>query len=355
MTNRRIAHHRCAIIFSAILLFGLAVDRPADAQPPNARIGESVPRDVREIYDKGLQYLVTTQSPAGSWVGGQTGPGVTGLGLMVFLASGEDPNFGKYSGNIKRAVRSLITDQDKNTGYLGSSMYHHGFGMLGLAEAYGAVDDRRVWPDGTKGRTIGEALELAVRAALTSQKNNSRGAWRYSPTDTEADTSVSGAVLVGLLAARNAGIEVPDTAIDKAISYYTKMTSPSGQVAYSGGIGGFDESLARISIATLVYSVAKRKDLPQFKSTLGYLVNKVEFTGSSGFGWINYQRYYQAQALFQGDVDAWERWNKLLIRQLKTSQLADGSFPGQHGASISTSMSLLSLALNYRLLPIYER
>lgn len=343
------------LLLSVSFLLTFDQAKIAQAQPPNARIGEAVPRDVREIYNKGLQYLIKTQSQTGGWTGGQTGPGVTGLALMVFLASGEDPNFGQYSGNVRRAVRSLITDQDGNTGYLGNSMYHHGFGMLGLAEAYGAVDDRRVWPDGQKGRTIGKALELAVRAALTSQKNNSRGAWRYSPTDTEADTSVSGAVLVGLLAARNAGIEVPDTAIDKAISYYTKMTSPSGQVAYSGGIGGFDESLARISIATLVYSIAKRKDLTQFKATLGYLVNKVEFTGQSGFGWLNYQRYYQAQALFQGDVDAWERWNKLLIRQLKTTQQADGSFPGQHGAAVSTSMSLLSLALNYRLLPIYER
>lgn len=356
MSNPRVAILPRTLIVSAVLLMiGQTLSSPVLAQPPNARVGEAVPRDVREIYNKGLQYLVKTQSQEGSWIGGQAGPGVTGLGLMVFMASGEDPNFGQYSGNVRRAVRSLITEQDRNTGYLGNSMYHHGFGMLGLAEAYGAVDDRRVWPDGKKGRTIGQALELAVRAALTSQKNNPLGAWRYSPNDTQADTSVSGAVLVGLLAARNAGIEVPDTAIDKAISYYTKMTAPSGQVAYSGGIGGFDESLARISIATLVYSIAKRKDLTQFKSTLGYLVNKVEFTGSSGFGWVNYQRYYQAQALFQGDVDAWERWNKLLIRQLKTSQQADGSFPGQHGASISTSMSLLSLALNYRLLPIYER
>jgi hypothetical protein len=356
MSSPLVAHLPRTLIVSVILLtLGQSLPNSVLAQPPNTRVGEAVPRDVREIYNKGLQYLDKTQSQDGGWVGGQAGPGVTGLGLMVFMASGEDPNFGQYSGNVRSAVRSLITEQNENTGYLGNSMYHHGFGMLGLAEAYGAVDDRRVWPDGTKGRTIGEALELAVRAALTSQKNNSRGAWRYSPTDTEADTSVSGAVLVGLLAARNAGIEVPDTAIDKAISYYTKMTSPSGQVAYAGGIGGFDESLARISIATLVYSVAKRKDLPQFKSTLGYLVNKVEFTGSSGFGWVNYQRYYQAQALFQGDVEAWERWNKLLIRQLKTTQQADGSFPGQHGASISTSMSLLSLALNYRLLPIYER
>ena len=43
------------------------------------------------------------------------------------------------------------------------------------------------------------------------------------------------------------------------------MTSASGQVAYAG-IGGFDDSMARISIATLVYSLARRKDLPQFKA-----------------------------------------------------------------------------------------
>ena len=212
MNNLRVAcSTRTLIVSVVLLLFGQTFSSLVLAQPPNARVGEAVPRDVREIYNKGLQYLVKTQTQEGSWAGGQTGPGVTGLGLMVFMASGEDPNFGQYSGNVRRAVRSLITAQDPNTGYLGNSMYHHGFGMLGLAEAYGAVDDRRVWPDGKKGRTIGQSLELATRAALTSQKNNPLGAWRYSPSDTQADTSVSGAVLVGLLAARNAGIEVPNT------------------------------------------------------------------------------------------------------------------------------------------------
>lgn len=338
------------------LAIGLAVvATTAFAQPLNARIGEAVPRDVREIYDKGLQYLVRSQSESGDWKGGQTGPGVTGLCLMVFLASGEDPNYGIYSNNVRRAIRSIIAGQDANTGYFGSSMYHHGFATLALAEAYGAVDDRLVWPEGKKPRSIGAALELAVRAAITSQKKNSLGAWRYSPSSSDADTSVSGAVLVGLLAARNAGIEVPDESIDRAISYYVSMTATSGQVAYAGGIGGMDESLARISIATLVYSVARRKDLPQFKAALGYLVNKLEYTGQSGFGWIDYQRYYQAQALFQGDVEAWKKWNQLLVRQLKTTQNADGSINGSHGVAAGTSLTLLALALNYRFLPIYER
>jgi hypothetical protein len=336
-----------------LVLFGGVAS--ASAQPLNARIGEAVPRDVREMYDRGLQFLVKTQSETGDWRGGQQGPGVTGLGLMAFLASGEDPNFGLYSNNVRRAVRSILSNQNGNTGYFGNSMYHHGFAMLALAEAYGAVDDRHVWPDGKRPRTIGAALELSVRTAITSQKKNPLGAWRYSPEATDADTSVSGAVLVGLLAARNAGIEVPDDSIDRAITYYRSMTAASGQVAYSGGLGGFDESLARISIGALVYSLARRKDLPQFKATVGYLANKLEFTGRSGFGWIDYQRYYQAQALFQGDVEAWTKWNKLLIRELKAAQQADGSFPSQHGAATGTSFSLLALALNYRFLPIYER
>ena len=341
------------VAFLTTLVF--AIPSQAVAQPPTIRSGDVVPRDVREIYDRGLQYLATTQTESGTWPGGgEQGPGATGLALMVLLASGEDPNFGLYSNHVRRALRNIISQQNSATGFFGQSMYHHGFAMLALAEAYGTVDDRNLWA-GTEPnrRSIGVALELAVRAAMTSQKKNSVGGWRYSPDSSDADTSVSGAVLVGLLAARNAGIEVPDEATDKAIHYFTSMTSDGGQVGYSGGFGGFDESFARISIATLCYSVARRKDLKQFKATLAYLTRRLENSGNDHYA--EYTRYYQAQALFQGDVEAWEKWNKLLVRQLKTGQLPDGSFRSQFGPTIGTSMSLLALALNYRFLPIYER
>ncbi|HEY0984181.1 prenyltransferase/squalene oxidase repeat-containing protein [Schlesneria sp. T3-172] len=348
----------CLVALIMTIVAGLSAT-PAQAQAPSIRIGEVVPRDVREIYEKGLQYLVANQTEAGDWKGGgEQGPGVTGLCLMVLLASGEDPNFGLYSNNVRRALRSIISGQDGSTGFYGgqghSSMYNHGFAMLALAEAYGAVDDRNLWTGNEANRrTIGQSLELAVRAAVTSQKKNSFGGWRYSPDATDADTSVSGAVLVGLLAARNAGIEVPDEVIDKSLNYFTKMTSPSGQVGYSGGFGGFDESFARISIATLVYSVGRRKDLSQFKATLNYLVQRLDNVTQQN--WPEYTRYYQAQALFQGDVEAWEKWNKLLVRHLKQIQAVDGSIQGQMGTTLGTSMSCLALALNYRFLPIYER
>ncbi len=334
------------------LLLVTACGGLAHAQPMAIQHGDVVPRDVREMYDRGLQYLASSQSENGDWTGGmEHGPGGTGIALMAFLASGEDPNFGIYSNNVRRALRSIINAQDPGTGIMGQSMYHHGFAMLALAEAYGAVDERTLWPDGKTPRSIGQALELAVRAAITSQKRNPNGAWRYSPSGQDADTSVSGAVTVGLLAARNAGIEVPDEVIEKAVAYYMKMTSASGDVAYSG-IGAFGDSVARTSIAALVYSLARRKDLPQFKATLGYLTGNLEQNSGS---YPEYARYYQAQALFQGDVPAWEKWNKLIIRQLKPSQNADGSFKGSYGPTFCTSMSLLALALNYKFLPIYER
>jgi hypothetical protein len=54
-------------------------------------------------------------------------------------------------------------------------------------------------------------------------------------------------------------------------------------------------------------------------------------------------------------VAAWEKWNNLLVKQLKAGQAADGSFQSQFGPTIGTSLNLLALALNYRFLPIYER
>ncbi len=317
--------------------------------------GDMIPRDVREMYDAGVKYLVKTQTDEGTWSGGEGGGGTTALALLAILASGEDPNFGLYSGAVRKGLRALIRMQDGTTGYIGPSMYHHGFAMLALAEAYGAVDDRNLWAgsgDTSRQRSIGQALELAVRRAITSQKSNPQHAWRYSPDSRDADTSVSGAVLVGLLAARNAGIEVPDTAIDQSVAYFASMTSTGGTVGYTGSLQGMGESLARSSIALLVFSIAKRKDLKQYPGVLKYVASNLESNNSA---WPEYTRYYQAQALFQGDVEAWERWNENLVRKLKSLQNDEGMFRGQLGASNDTSMSLLALALNFRFLPIYER
>lgn len=329
----------------------LQVGLPASAQTVE---GEEVPRSVFEIYERGLEFLTKSQNDRGTWPAGEgVGPGTTGLALMAFLASGEDPNFGPHRDTIRRGLRHLIGSQSEVTGYMGPSMYHHGFATLALCEAYGVIDETDLFEsdDPTKKRTIGQAVELAVRASLTSQKRNRRGGWRYAPNASDADTSVSGAILMSLLAARNAGIEVPDESIKRAIDYFVSMTSGNGVVGYASGGDGSGESIARSSIANLVFSIARRKDLKAFESTKAYIVSNQDADST----WPEYARYYQAQALFQADIDSWKTWNARLIRELKRTQQPDGSFDGDLGITNSTSMSLLALAVNFRFLPIYER
>lgn len=319
------------------------------AQDPALRFGGAIPQEVETVYERGLSWLASHQSEQGGWQGGNDGAGVDGICVMAFLASGEDPNFSRHAPNIRRALRAMIRSQDATTGYLPNSMYHHGFAMLALSEAYGAVDESLLWEGEKPVRTIGQALDLAIRCAGTAQKVNRWGGWRYMPNSTDADTSVTGAVLMGLLAARNAGMEVSDEVIDAALEYMRRSTGKDGSVAYAGGFGGFGESMNRSAIATLVAAVSKHKDSDEFKATLKHITDRLEHNEGN---YREYFRYYMAQALFQGDYASWQKWNAATARTLGDTQAADGSF---NNDAYATGMSLLALGLNYRFLPIYER
>ena len=239
------------IIGFLIVLTSFSIET-THAQDPTLRYGTRVPAAVRIINDRGLRYLATTQTEDGSWSGAGSGPGVIGICVMALMASGEDPDFGPYATHIRKALRNIIVNQDPTTGYIGGtwgghgSMYHHGFALLALSEAYGAVSERLLWKGSDapieRRRTLSEALVLAVRSSLTAQKKNPWGAWRYSPNSQDADTTVAGTVLMGLLGARNAGIEIPNAAIDKAVSFFQTHTMQDGSVVYqltkSHGGGG---------------------------------------------------------------------------------------------------------------------
>ncbi|MDF1751846.1 MAG: terpene cyclase/mutase family protein [Verrucomicrobiales bacterium] len=332
----------------------LAFCLPCEAQL--LRMGTEIPPEVDAIYDRGLSFLARSQdAKTGSWRGRREN-GVTGLCLMAFLASGEDPNFGRYRRNVRLALRALIIGQDKSNGYFPNSMYHHGFALLALAEAYGAVDEATLW-DGTEDkedrRTIAEAIEQAIDLAAKSQNSNRWGGWRYSPTSTDADTSVTGSVLMGLLACRNAGFDVPNDVIEKALIYIKRNTSTSsGYVAYSGGLGGGAESVNRSAVATLVYSVGQKREWEEFGAVSNHITERLKHRES---GHRHYYIYYMAQALFQADYDSWVQWNRDTARKLAAEQAQNGSFTGSYGEAYGTAMSLLALALNYRFLPIYER
>jgi hypothetical protein len=314
----------------------------ARAQDLNVYRGTQVSPQVEKIYERGLQFLVAAQNEEGSFPGQYgTEPATPAMAMMAMFAHGDDPNHGPYAKSIKRSLEFLLKNADQDTGYLGRSMYNHGFATLALAEAYGAVQDER----------IGPALKKAVELILTSQEKNRFKAWRYSPDAQDADSTVSGACFVALIAARNAGLRVPDAAIDGALKFYNDCQDVrSGGIGYLPGSGANGRATTAIGVAVFAY--ARKKDQPTFTKALKALK---ETNRDDGGGYPFYYEYYAAQALFQGDLKAWQEWNDKRVQQLTDTQNEDGSWDAGLGPGLSTAFGLLSIALNYRYLPIYER
>jgi hypothetical protein len=327
--------------FLLILLVVLIAGAPIRlaAQGLFSQDEEVISPDIDRMYVKGIQYLAHNQNDSGTWntpFGNE--PAVVGLCMLSILAHGEDPNYGPYKETVHKAIEFILKNQDPDTGYIGTSMYNHGFSTLALAEAYGYVHDDR----------IGPALKKAVDLILSVQSRNPSSAWRYSPDSPDADTTVSGAQMVALFAARNAGIGVPEDAIRKALRFFANCQTPDGGIGYTSA-GGPDG--ARTAIGALVFSLARQQKSAAYRLAAEYL----EANPSDEGGYHQYYLYYAAQAYFRMSPRAFDAWNAQNVKSLTANQLDDGSWSSGLGPTFSTAASLLSLALNYRLLPIYER
>jgi hypothetical protein len=323
---------------SIIAACALACHAPALELP--VRDDDTIPAQAELVYEKGLGYLARTQNEQGAW-NDATGneAGVVGLCVAAFLAHGEDPVNGPYAKNIRNGIDYILSQQNDKTGYIGSSMYNHAFATKALAESYGVVDNPKIAP----------ALKKAVDLILSSQKRNRLGAWRYTPDSRDADTTVTGCQLVTLFAARNAGIAVPDESIRKGLTYLNNNRTSEGSYGYTSASGG---KATLTAIGSLCHSLAKEEDSKAFQAGVEYLKKNLDYRDRF---YPYYFEYYMSQALFHADDEIWREWNSRNIRYLSTIQNTDGSFPGNQGPSFNTAGALLSLALNYRFLPIYEK
>ena len=335
---------RQRMLRGAVLVALVAMAPVLHAQTTDFQVyrGTQVPPEVERIYEKGLKFLTSAQKADGSFPGQYgTEPGVVGMALMTLLAHGDDPNHGPYSKTIKGCIDYILKQRSEDTGYIGSSMYNHGFATLALAESYGAVADDRIAP----------ALKKAVELILASQEKNKFKAWRYSPDAQDADSTVSGACFVALIAARNAGLKVPDKNIEDALKFFTDCQSiGDGGIGYmprSGSHGG-----ATTAIGVAAYAYARKKDAPTFLKALKAMKGGDD---GNGGGYPFYYDYYAAQGFFQGDFKAWESWNERQVKRLTEMQNDDGAWDAGLGPATCTALALLSIALNYRYLPIYER
>jgi hypothetical protein len=347
---------------------------------PAAR-AEDTPVKYRDMIRRGLEFLAKQQTRDGHWEGngGQYPTTMTALSGMALLMEGSTLREGKYAEKIRKAVDWLM-DRSQRNGLLGNPnnpteaqryMYGHGFGLLFLAQIYGEEED------GDRRRKLEDILTRAVE--FTGRAQTTRGGWGYvSAVDGNNfdEGSVTITQLQALRAARNAGIAVPKSIIDKARDYLKNCTTQRGGIIYSLAHGGAFNGAERPPLTAAAISCMFSAG--EYNSELGKRWIKfcqtaipIDKSGRDSFGHWEYTHYYYSQAIYTLGEDGyaklfpdskpaerltWTKYRDVIFDYLSSRQNADGSWSqGYIGPVFTTACHLTILQLDNGTLPIYQR
>jgi squalene cyclase len=333
----------------------------------------------KKTIEKGLEWVAKTQNRDGHWDanGGQYPTTMTGLGGMVLLMEGSTMREGKYSEKIRKAVDWLV-DRSQGSGLIGNPnnptetgryMYGHGFALLFLASVYGEEEDAE------RRKKLEAVLTKAVDFCGKAQ--TSRGGWGYvSAADGNGfdEGSVTITQLQGLRAARNAGIVVPKSIIDKSKEYLHKCTTPKGGIIYSlangGAFNGGERPPLTAAAVACSFSAGEYND-DYAKKWIEFCRTSIPIAQVTRAGHDEYMHYYYAQALYilgdkgygklfpkadEKDHLTWSKYKKPMFEHLVKSQANDGSWTGGYiGPIFTTSVYMTILQLENSTLPIYQR
>jgi hypothetical protein len=320
--------------------------------------------DVEQALARGFEYLVQTQQEDGSFPGEYGGSaGVVALVGMSFLAAGHTPGSSAYGSMINRCVDYVLKQQNKN-GYILTSgrkdrgMYSHNISTLFLAEVSGMLDPDR---DRLVKKSLSQAVDVILKAQQQKKPEIHRGGWKYDPTARDSDLSVSGWALMALRAARLNGLQVPDEQVKAAADYILGNQSERGSFGYTKPGDKHDGNASLTGLAILSLVLTGHHDTEAVLRAQNYLEHHYIKLHRQRFRL--YGLYYCTQAAFQMGGRTWELIGPWLYEYYLPRQQANGSWPsnlGGAGAESSTeayrtSLILLSLAVPYRQLPIYQR
>ena len=308
--------------------------------------------------DKALKFLADVQKPDGSFPGqyGDT-TAVPALAGMAFLSKGYTPGFGPYGQHINRSMDYVFANEQqsggKPTGYLvrtgTGKMYAHCISTLFLSEVSGMVDPSRQ-------EKIDQALPRALTKIITAQevkksKPEYKGGWRYQPSSSDADLSLTGWAVMALRSGALNGAPIPETAVKDAVEFILncRPRNTQGEKGFSyQPFQGGKPAMTGVGILCLALcGQHENKMLPRAGEYL--LANGVNKRwGGSHFYYTN---YYCTQAMFQLGGSYWDRWATEMYENTLSHQAEDGSW----GSAYSTAMTVLSLTVSYRQLPVYQR
>jgi hypothetical protein len=336
----------------------------ASVEPsPNADSAQNNPLDAEmdarldQTVTRGLAALARMQNPDGSF--GESAYGrtvaVTSLACLAFMSDGNLPGRGTYGDTVTKGLEYVLNNSTENgliaTDSANSPMYGHGFATLFLGEVYGMT----AGGDSPFADRVHRTLLKAVRLIEGSQ--NHEGGWRYNPVPFDADTSVTICQIMALRAARNAGLEVSRTVIDRAVEYVRGCQNDRDggfRYQFSAGQSAWPRSAA--GVASLQYAgIYKDRAIDD---GLDYL-SRVAFPGQGGDDQnmhYFYGHYYAVQAHYLAGGERWAAWWPAIKADLIRAQRPSGEWDDSSaGEAYGTSMALIILQVPKRYLPIFQK
>ena len=334
------SHHRLSVVLVAAIglwVVGFSVAGHVAQAADTAATGATTLASDQAVQ-RGLAYLAGRQHDDGSYGEGpyRGNVAVTAFVSRAMMAAGSKPGAGVYGGQLTKSVDYLLRIAQPS-GLIASKeprengpMYGHAFALGFLAEC------QQVSPRPEVREKMTKAVELTVKS------QNQDGGWRYQPKPLDADLSVTVTQLSALLAARDAGIDVPAATIQRAVAYVKKSQNSDGGFRYliQGGTSGF----ARSAAAVAVLFRAGCQEGPEVHKGLDYLL---KFPPSAGIGqpelFYFYGHYYAAQAISHAGPQVWERWYPAVRDGLLAQQGHDGAWPDAASVDLGTAMVCLTL------------
>lgn len=334
----------------------------AEGPTASAPAVSDYPPEAAAAVDRGLRWLAAHQNKNGSFGSSQVPVATTSIAGLAFLANGNVPGRGRYGDQVKSAVKYLLECQSYNSrrGFItepgggGSRMHGHGYATLFLGELLGMTNDSARGLDLEKLR---EVLRKAVDVIQQSQSKD--GGWFYDPQPVGDEGSVTVTQVQALRSARNAGMKVDKTKIDKAVQYIRKSANPDGGVRYSLSSGGGESSFALTSAGVSVMNYLGEYTMPEIDRGLKYLAAAMEGKGAGARhnrgSYISYETFYATLAFYHAGGDYWAKYWPRLRADILKRQEKDGSWQEPYGPEFGTAFAVLTLQVPNQYLPIFQR
>ncbi len=318
---------------------------------------------IREAVRHGRSYLASKQLNSGQFHD-RYPVAITSLACLALMAGGSTSSRGPYRNEIQKGLEYIFSRAGGQRVFLTGSggrgrMHGHGFALLFLSEVYGNMPDEYT----SRGKELRSIIEKAVEVTRYAQTR--LGGWGYKPNPEKGDeASVTITQIQALRAARNAGIKVESSTIEKAIEYVRKCHGGNGRFKYSlsRGSSRYSFALTAAAVSTLNYSGLyssmasdehEKEVQAMIQAGLNYMQNNM--VKNPDDRWFFYGHFYAAQAFYFAGGDAWVDYYRNISRRLLDVQKRDGSWKGRISPEYSTALALLILQVPYKHLPIFQK